>query len=119
MCSEQAVHMVVSESGLKTNPCKLLKPSLYSFCSLWASSFQALAKRQALGFRVCAIVHTVGKCAYIRVHVSVAQVLKWNGLIEWPLQPVEEIQSLHRVCIHPALFQHATESRSQVSKQVS
>lgn len=43
---------------------------------------QALAKRKALGFRICAILHTVGMCAYIRVHMSVAQVLKWNGLIE-------------------------------------
>lgn len=80
MCSGRAVHVMVSEVDLKLPP-KLLKPSLYSFCSLWVS-FPSPCQGEGLGFRICAILHTVGMCAYIRVHLSVVQVLKWNGLIE-------------------------------------
>lgn len=31
------------------------------------------------GFHICAFVHTIGMCAYVHVHVSVAQALKCNN----------------------------------------
>lgn len=81
MCSGRAVHVMVSEVDLQL-PHKLLKPFIFFLLTVGFLLKQALAKRKALGFRICAILHTVGMCAYIRVHMSVAQVLKWNGLME-------------------------------------
>lgn len=51
-------------------------------------------------FHICAFVDTIGMCASVHVHKSVAQAIKCNGRVgiihypQWLLQPLKEIPTI-------------------------
>lgn len=73
MGSEQALHGMLSGLGFRSQVCVLS-----ARCAFLP---KPLPRDGPSAFHIYAFVHTIGMCAYVHVHMSVAQAIKCNGRV--------------------------------------